>query len=80
MKEKVKSENYEPFGEEWKNELMKLPKIMVINMYRNMCLEYEELQEAYQHACNAAGLNEQRAREAEQELRELSKAYEGHDF
>jgi hypothetical protein len=77
---KTKNENYEPYGEEWKDELMKLPKIMVINMYRNMCLERDELEKAYKDACDAAGSNEQRVREAEQELRELSKAYEGHDF
>jgi hypothetical protein len=42
---KTENENYIPFGEEWKDELMKLPKIMIINMYRNVCLELDELRE-----------------------------------
>ena len=77
---KTNDENYKPFGEEWKNELMKLPKIMIINMYRNTCLELGELQNAYKDACDAAGSNEQRAKQAEQEIRDLNRAYEGHDF
>jgi len=68
---KTENENYEPFGEEWKNELMKLPKIMIINMYRNSCLELEELNALYSHACNAAGDYEERARDAERELRQI---------
>jgi len=35
--------NYQPYGEEWKNELMKLPKVMIINMLRNACLERDEI-------------------------------------
>lgn len=37
-------ENYIPYGEEWKNELMKLPKKFIINMLRNKCLENDELE------------------------------------
>lgn len=77
---KTNDENYEPFGEEWKNELMKLPKIMIINLYRNVCLEMDELKRAYSDACDAAGANEQRARKAEKELREVNAAYEGLDI
>ena len=33
---------YEPYGEEWKDELMKLPKIHIISLYRAVCLELQE--------------------------------------
>ena len=35
-------EEYQPFGEEWKNELMKMPKIQIIALYRQLALEYQE--------------------------------------
>lgn len=35
-------EEYIPFGEEWKNELMKLPKIGIIALYRSLCLKEQE--------------------------------------
>jgi len=38
---------YQPFGEQWKEEMMKISKIEIINMYRCVCLEYDELQQAY---------------------------------
>ena len=66
----MKTDNYQPFGEEWKNELMKLPKNMIINMYRNSCLELQELQKNYTDACNAAREQEQRAKQAEKNVPE----------
>jgi NTP pyrophosphatase (non-canonical NTP hydrolase) len=36
---------YEPYGEEWKDELMKLPKIGIIALYRALCLDYQEREE-----------------------------------
>ena len=38
-------EEYQPFGEEWKNELMKMPKIQIIALYRQLALEYQEYKE-----------------------------------
>ena len=70
---KTDEKHYEPFGEEWKDELMKLPKIMIINMYRNVCLEKQELDQAYSDAVNANGLQEERARQAEGECRNMSR-------
>lgn len=64
-------EDYEPFGEEWKDELMKLPKIMIINMYRNVCLELEELHKLYSDTYAAASSYQERAIEAENELRQV---------
>jgi hypothetical protein len=58
-------EEYTPYGEEWKNELMKMPKIMIINMYRNVCLELEETNKLLEQAentitiMNIAGKGEQ---------------------
>lgn len=37
-----KKEEYIPFGEKWKNELMKLPKIGIIALYRSLCLKEQE--------------------------------------
>jgi hypothetical protein len=67
---KKNDKDYIPYGEEWKDELMKLPKIMIINMYRNVCLELEELNQLYSQACNAAGMYQDRASQAEKELRQ----------
>jgi len=67
----MNEEKYQPYGEEWKNELMKLPKIMIINLYRNVCLEKDELEGAYHEACNAAGRYEKECREMETELRHI---------
>jgi len=39
------TEEYVPFGEEWKNELMKLPKIQIIAFLRAARLEIEESKE-----------------------------------
>jgi hypothetical protein len=68
---KTKDKEYISYGEEWKDELMKLPKIMIINMYRNVCLEKDELNQAYQQACNEAGLQQERAKDAEREIRNI---------
>lgn len=38
----MKKDDYQPFGEEWKNELMKLPKIQIISFYRSACLAINE--------------------------------------
>ena len=50
-------ENYQPFGEEWKNELMKLPKIIIINMYRNVCLEKQELEKELKQIYDRPNIN-----------------------
>ena len=42
MKANKKESEYIPFGEEWKNELIKLPKIAIIALYRNLCLKESE--------------------------------------
>jgi predicted Zn-dependent protease with MMP-like domain len=69
---KTTDENYEPYGEEWEKELMKLPKKFIINMYRNVCIklqdketEIKELEIMYSEASNIAGMYEERALEAE---------------
>ena len=38
----MENENYIPFGEEWKAELMKMKKIHIIAMYRSLCLTLQE--------------------------------------
>jgi hypothetical protein len=38
----MKTAEYTPFGEKWKNELMKLPKISIIALYRSLCLKVQE--------------------------------------
>ena len=38
----MKDENYVPYGEEWKDELMKYPKIFIIGLLRQACLERDE--------------------------------------
>ena len=38
----MENENYIPFGEEWKDELMKMKKIHIIAMYRSLCLTLPE--------------------------------------
>jgi hypothetical protein len=38
-------ENYIPYGEQWKNELMKLPKVHIISLYRMVCLAMKESEE-----------------------------------
>ena len=37
------AEEYEPYGPEWAKEMMKLPKAMLISMYRKKCLEVAPL-------------------------------------
>ena len=44
MKAMKTEKEYVPYGEEWKDELMKLPKVFIINMLRNKCLECNELE------------------------------------
>ncbi|MBW1612424.1 MAG: hypothetical protein JRJ57_00285 [Deltaproteobacteria bacterium] len=39
----MEAEDYQPYGEEWKNELMKMPKIQIIALYRQLALEHQEL-------------------------------------
>ena len=70
----METENYQPYGEEWKDELMKLPKIMIINMYRNACLELEEARQLCEQATNAASQYEERARDAEREIRDMERS------
>jgi hypothetical protein len=33
---------YEPFGEEWEAELMKLPKKFIIELYRKVCKQLHD--------------------------------------
>jgi hypothetical protein len=42
---KTAEENYIPYGEEWKNELMKLSKVHIISLYRMVCLALKEDEE-----------------------------------
>ena len=37
------AEAYVPYGEEWKNELMKLSKIHIISMYRSTSMALQEM-------------------------------------
>jgi len=43
---KTSEEDYVPYGEEWKDELMKLPKIQIIAFYRTACLAIQELKQS----------------------------------
>ena len=77
---KINNENYEPFGEEWEKELMKLPKKYIINLYRNVCtqikdkeVEIKELEIMYSAACDSAGMYQERAIEAERECRNMDR-------
>jgi hypothetical protein len=38
----MKNENYTPYGEEWKKEMKKLPKDMIIDMFAKCIVEKEE--------------------------------------
>ena len=35
-------EDYIPFGKEWEKELMKLPKRVIIDMYRKVCIKNQK--------------------------------------
>ena len=39
------TDNYEPFGEEWEAEVMKLPKKMIIDLYKKSAVTVLELRE-----------------------------------
>lgn len=39
---KTTNENYEPYGDEWEKEVMKLPKKMIVDMYRNVCIKLKD--------------------------------------
>lgn len=74
---KTTDENYEPYGEEWEKHLMTLPKKFIINMYRDVCIklqdkeaEIKELEIMYGEACDAAGMYQERAIEAEKYVRD----------
>ena len=45
-KDKTKCEpfgiEYEPYGSDWEKEMMKLPKKLLISMYKKKCLECGE--------------------------------------
>lgn len=79
---KTNDENYEPFGEEWEKELMKLPKKYIIGLYKGVCeklqdreAEIKELEIMYSEACDAAGMYQERAIDAEKELRHINDKY-----
>lgn len=38
--------NYEPFGPEWENELMKHSKVSLIQMYKSVCVNNKKLMDA----------------------------------
>ncbi len=38
-------ETYQPYGKKWKDEMMRLPKIQIIAMFRMVCLERDEAYE-----------------------------------
>ena len=38
-------ETYQPYGKKWKDEMMRLPKIQIIAMFRMVCLERDEANE-----------------------------------
>jgi hypothetical protein len=44
MKKEEIKDNYIPYGEEWKNELMKLSKVHIISLYRMVCLACKEFE------------------------------------
>ena len=43
-KAKKYTEEYVPFGEEWKKELMKIPKRFIIDLYRKGCIKNQQLE------------------------------------
>jgi hypothetical protein len=47
------SEEYEPFGEEWKRELRKLSKETLIHLYRVKCIERLVLHDYTKNECIA---------------------------
>lgn len=74
---KTTDENYEPYGEEWEKYLMTLPKKFIIDLYREVCkklqdreTEIKELEIMYSEACDAAGMYQERAIEAEKYVRD----------
>lgn len=42
-KEQSEYENFIPFGPEWEKEMMKLPKKVIIDMFRTKCIEVQNL-------------------------------------
>ena len=52
----------------------------IIDLFKFNEYEVEELNKQLSQAIDAAGEQEERARQAEKEIRELNRAYEGHDF
>ena len=71
--ETMQKNEYVPYGEEWKNELMKMPKVVIINMYRNACLELEENKMLLRQAEDAADSYRDRSRDAEREIRHMGR-------
>ena len=37
----LQGDTYCPYGEEWKKEIMKLPKKTIVDFYRNVCIKYQ---------------------------------------
>lgn len=35
------AKEYEPYGPEWEKEMMKLPKHLIIKLYRNACMDHK---------------------------------------
>lgn len=49
---KTKEEDYIPFSEQWEKEMMKLPKIQIIKMFRDAHLDNEELDKPQFCSCS----------------------------
>ena len=37
----MSDEEYQPFGKEWRKDMMKLPKKVIVDMYRKSCIHRE---------------------------------------
>lgn len=58
-------ENYEPFGEEWKKEVSKLPKAYLIEQWKQSCLKRQKLEATEKQ-------KDERIKELEDELKKYS--------
>lgn len=42
---------YVPFGDEWRNEVKKLPKDFIIDQWKESCIKVQELEEKIKYLC-----------------------------
>ena len=64
-----------PFGEEWEAEVMKLPKKVIIGLYRNVCLENNKnipLDAEVKPACETLKIIDEMIREWEESTFDIS--------